>query len=171
MTRETRITIDLRMYRHSGIGRYLRNLLPRLLPLLQADIVRIITTPGLIGDDAWLLDPRIEIFNTKAAVYSLAEQLLRFRGAYRYTDLLWVPHFNAPLFYRQTLVVTIHDIAYIALPELLDNRIKRAYSKLLIERATAHAAAILCVSSLHRKGITTTRRHRSGQAEHHPSRN
>lgn len=142
----TRITIDLRMYRHSGIGRYLRNLIPALLPLLRVDAVRVLGTPTLFADAPWRSDPRIEIFPTDAPIYSIAEQLLPFRGAFRDSNLLWVPHFNAPLLYRGPLALTIHDIAPIALPEILSNTLKRAYARLLIERATAHASAILCDS-------------------------
>lgn len=151
----TRITIDLRMYRHSGIGRYLRNLIPAILPLLQADAIRVLGTPTLFADAPWLSDPRVEIFPTDAAIYSIAEQLLPLRGAFRNSNLLWVPHFNAPLFYRGPLALTIHDIAPLALPEILSNNLKRAYARLLIERSTAHASAILCdsafsASELHR---------------------
>ena len=143
----TRITIDLRMYRHSGIGRYLRNLIPILLPLLRADAVRLLGTQTLFANAPWLTDQRIEIFSTDAPIYSIAEQLLPLRGAFRNSNLLWVPHFNAPLFYRGPLALTIHDIAPLALPEILSNTLKRAYARLLIERSTARAAAILCASA------------------------
>ena len=142
----TRIAVDLRMYRHSGIGRYLRNLLPPLLPLLNAASIRVIASPALIAGAAWLNDPRIEVFATQAPIYSIAEQILPLGGAFRDTQLLWVPHYNAPLLYRGPLVVTIHDIAPIALPEILNNPIERAYARLLIQRATSHASAILSAS-------------------------
>jgi glycosyltransferase involved in cell wall biosynthesis len=134
------------MYRHSGIGRYLRNLLPPLLPLLDAASIRVLATPTLLADAPWLSDPRVEIFPTAAPVYSIPEQLLPLGGALRHTQLLWVPHFNVPLLYGGRLAVTIHDIAPLALPEILDNPLKRNYARTLIERAAAHAAAILCAS-------------------------
>lgn len=142
----TRIAIDLRMYRHSGIGRYLRNLLPPLLPLLHATSIRVIAPPNLLAGSPWLADPRVEVWASDAPIYSVSEQLLGLRGAYRDTQLLWIPHFNAPLVYPGKLAVTIHDIAPLALPEILGNAVKRAYAKLLIERATTQAAAILSAS-------------------------
>jgi glycosyltransferase involved in cell wall biosynthesis len=151
----TRIAIDLRMYRHSGIGRYLRNLLPPLLPLLQAESIRVIAPPALIAGAPWLHDPHIEVFPTDAAIYSIAEQLLSLRGAFRDTQLLWVPHYNAPIFYRGPLAVTIHDIAPLALPEILGNPIKRAYARLLIERATTRATAILSASEFTSRELQT----------------
>ena len=141
-----RLTIDLRMYRHSGIGRYLRNLTPLLLPLLQTKAIRVLGSSALFGNAPWLHDPRIELHETEAPIYSLAEQALALGPALRNAGLLWVPHYNAPLLYRGPLVVTIHDIAPIALPEILSNSIKRRYARLLIERSVARASAILCVS-------------------------
>ena len=134
------------MFRHSGIGRYLRNLLPPLLPLLDADHVRVLGSRDLFASAPWLSDPRIELFTTSAAIYSPQEQLLSLRGAYRDTDLLWVPHYNAPLWYGGRMVVTIHDIAPVAIPAILSNAVKRAYAKLLIERAVKQADSILCDS-------------------------
>jgi glycosyltransferase involved in cell wall biosynthesis len=147
------LTADLRMFRHSGIGRYLRNLFPLLLPLLEADKVRILGSRETIGDATWLTDPRIQLIETTAPIYSLQEQSLLTRIPRN--DLLWVPHFNAPLFRRGPMVVTIHDVAPLAMPELLGNAIKRAYAKLLIERAVKQASAILCVSDFTRSELST----------------
>lgn len=152
----TRIAIDLRMYRHSGIGRYLRNLLPPLLPLLQASHIRVIAPPALIADAKRLHDQRLEVFATDAPVYSIAEQLLPLKGAFQDTQLLWVPHYNVPILYRGPLVVTIHDIAPLALSETLGNPVKRAYARLLTERATRHATAILSVSDFTARELETT---------------
>lgn len=44
------------------------------------------------------------------------------------------------------MVVTMHDVAPLAMPEILGNTVKRAYARLLIERAVKRASAILCVS-------------------------
>ena len=141
-----RITIDLRMYAHSGIGRYLHNLMPLLVPQLHADALRILVPEQLVAGAAWLADTRIELRDTSVPIYSVPEQMLGLRGAYRDTNLLWVPHINAPLWYRSRMAITLHDLSLIAIPELLPNSLKRGYAKLLIERAVAQAAAILCVS-------------------------
>ena len=134
------------MVRHSGIGRYLRNLFPLLLPKLDADCVRVLSRRALVEDAPWFNDPRVEFIEEPAAIYSVAEQTMRARGAYRKTDLLWTPHYNAPLIYSGRMVVTMHDVAPLAMPEILGHALKRAYAKLLIERAVKQASAILCVS-------------------------
>ncbi len=134
------------MVRHSGIGRYLRNVFPLLLPRLNADRVRVLSRRALVEDAPWFSDPRVEFVEESAAIYSVGEQTMRARGAYRETDLLWTPHYNTPLVYSGRMVVTMHDVAPLAVPEILANPLKRTYAKFLIERAVKQASAILCVS-------------------------
>jgi glycosyltransferase involved in cell wall biosynthesis len=140
------LTVDLRMYRHSGIGRYLRNLLPLLLPLLEVDRVRVLSQLHLIGEAEWLKSPRVALIETNSKVYSASEQMLVLRGGYRGSNLLWVPHYNAPVFYPGLMVVSIHDLAPLALPEILDTPVKRKYAEFLMKRSVKQAAAILSVS-------------------------
>jgi glycosyltransferase involved in cell wall biosynthesis len=149
-----RLTADLRMYRHSGIGRYLRNLMPLLLPRIKADRVRVIGQREIVGEEDWLNDSRVEFVEEAAAIYSVAEQTMALTGAYRDTDLLWVPHYNAPLVYDGRMVVTIHDLAPLAMPEILGNALKRAYAKLLIERSVKQSTSILCVSRFTAEELT-----------------
>jgi glycosyltransferase involved in cell wall biosynthesis len=147
------LTADLRMVRHSGIGRYLRNLVPLLLPQLQADEIHILASQELLSGTPWLADPRIRLVETSAPIYTLAEQ--RLLTSIPNNHLLWVPHFNAPLYRRGPMAVTIHDIAPLALPQILNSALKRAYAKLLIERAVKQASAILCVSDFTRNELST----------------
>ncbi len=147
------LTIDLRMIRHSGIGRYLRNLIPRVLPLLEAPHTRILADPAILGTPAWLTHPGLELHPTTAPIYSLAEQRLPF--TIPKAGLLWVPHYNAPMLHRGRLLLTIHDIAPIALPAILDSPLKRAYASLLIRRAVARAAHILTISRFTQSELVT----------------
>jgi glycosyltransferase involved in cell wall biosynthesis len=147
------LTADLRMYRHSGIGRYLRNLFPLLLPQLNADKVRVLAGRDILGDPPWLADPRVQLIETSAPIYSHKEQhlLVAVPGSH----LLWVPHFNGPIFRRGPMVVTLHDIAPLAMPQILSSPLKRAYAKLLIQRAVSQASAILCASDFTRSELAT----------------
>jgi glycosyltransferase involved in cell wall biosynthesis len=152
------LTADLRMYCHSGIGRYLRNLFPPLLPLLRAEKIRVLASRQAVGAASWLSDPRVEFIESAAPIYSIQEQILGLSVATRALhpgDTLWVPHFNAPLLHRGRMVVTIHDVAPLAMPQILSNGIKRAYARLLIERALSKAVAILCVSEFTRNEIAS----------------
>lgn len=149
---EPRLTIDARKLKHSGIGRYIRNLLPGLLP--QLNVARI----DLLGNETDLqpyrdLDPRVSVVPSDAGPHSLAEQRLAWSPALRRTNLLWVPHYNVPLPYRGRLVVTIHDLAPIDLPEALQSTAKRAIARLWLGHAARRASAILTPSNFSRTRI------------------
>jgi hypothetical protein len=124
------------MYRHSSIGRYLRNLFPLVLPLLDLDRLRDLGRRDIIEAPAWLGDPRIELVEQPAGIYYAQEQRMAFNGAYRDTSLLWVLHYNVPLFYSGQLVVTMHDIASLVLRILGPNRYE------LLMRYLTHIAVL-----------------------------
>jgi glycosyltransferase involved in cell wall biosynthesis len=105
------------------------------------------------GEAEWLNDSRVELAETTAPIYSLQEQGPDMHNLYRGSTLLWVPHYNAPLWYRGRMVVTIHDLAPLAVPEALSNGIKRAYARLLLQRSTRQARAVLCVSEFTRREL------------------
>ncbi len=140
------LTIDLRMYRMSGIGRYLQNLVPLLINLVEANRIRVIGDPRQLRLDRWSHDSRVEVFASEAGIYGLQEQTLTLAGAVQNTDLLWVPHYNAPLLYTGRLAVTIHDVCHLALPESLGSSVKRSYARLLFANVARRADAIFCVS-------------------------
>lgn len=145
-----KLAVDLRMLRHSGIGRYLRSVFPLVLERTVADRVSVLGPRSLLEGQPWLSDPRVTHIETGIPVYSPGEQKLAFLPAVHEADVLWVPHFNAPMLRRGKTVVTIHDLAYLAMPELLGRWHKRAYAKLLMTRAVRHASAILAVSEFTR---------------------
>ncbi len=91
-------TIDLRMYRSSGIGRYLRNLMPLVLPLVEAKHVRVLGCASELIAEDWSKDPRVEVYESNAGIYGLQEQALALNGALCGTELLWVPHYSVPCF-------------------------------------------------------------------------
>lgn len=96
-----RLVVDARMIgagNTRGIGRYIKELTDHIRPLLAQN------------DEMILLDPKIPW-------YGIAEQL-RFPSIIRQAkpDLLWVPHWNAPLLYRGPLAITVHDLLLIHQP-------------------------------------------------------
>jgi glycosyltransferase involved in cell wall biosynthesis len=131
----------------SGIGRYLQNLMPRLIPLLKAERILILGNITDLGTETWTRDPRIKMLEFQTAIFSFAEQLVALRGVYHDSQLLWVPQYNIPLFYSGQLLVTIHDVCQLAHPELLANDLQRWYSRRLLSAVADRAEAILCVSA------------------------
>lgn len=140
------IAIDVRMYRMAGIGRYLQNLLPEVIPRLNAFNILILGNSNDLAGEEWLRDPRITVADFQPRIFSLAEQWAPISGRYRHVDLLWSPQYNFPLLYRGRLVVTIHDLCQLAHPETLSSELQRGYAKFLLRRAARQAAAVLCVS-------------------------
>lgn len=140
------LTVDLRMYRSSGIGRYLQTLMPGLAPRLNAERIVVLCSRLDLEREAWTKDPRIELRQFSARPFSVAEQLTGMGSVYRQTRLLWTPQYNIPLLYRGKLLVTIHDLCQLAHPEMLANWVQRMYSRKLLSAVAARASAILCVS-------------------------
>jgi glycosyltransferase involved in cell wall biosynthesis len=141
-----RIAIDLRMYRMAGIGRYLQNLLPDLIPLLNATTISILGKPDDLAGEGWIIDPRIQFREFRPRIFSVAEQWAAVCGEYRNIDLLWIPQYNLPLLYQGKLLVTIHDLCQLANPETLANDLQRGYAKFLLSRVAKRASAIMCDS-------------------------
>jgi glycosyltransferase involved in cell wall biosynthesis len=141
-----KVGIDLRMFRMAGIGRYLQNLLPDLIPRLNASKILILGKSDELGGEEWLGDSRIEFRDFRPRIFSVAEQWAAVAGEYRTIDLLWTPQYNLPLLYRGKLLVTVHDLCQLAHPETLGNNLQRRYAKYLLSRVAKRASAILCVS-------------------------
>lgn len=140
------LVIDLRMYRMSGIGRYLQLLLPALIPLLDAPQITAIGDPALLISEVWASDPRIRIAPYNAPIFSIREQLAALTPTIRQAEVFWAPQYNFPLLYRGKLIVTIHDLCQLAHPETLSSNLQRWYSRHLITQAVLRAEAVLCVS-------------------------
>ncbi|MBU1323017.1 glycosyltransferase family 4 protein [Patescibacteria group bacterium] len=107
-----KIVLDARFYgpSHTGLGRYTQALITGLYQLKPRH--RIILLSSIKAKKRLqTLFPKFEVFPIKARHYSFAEQLelpqvLKFLKP----DLVHFLHFNAPIFYSQPFLVTIHDL-------------------------------------------------------------
>lgn len=106
-----RIGIDARLYgvKHTGIGRYVQNLVIELGKIDHQNEYYI------FGDEDIITDinsyPNFHFVKLTTRVYSLAEQAVNPLVFQKYhLDILHVPHFNAPLLYRGKIVITVHDL-------------------------------------------------------------
>lgn len=137
----TTLCVDCRMAGMSGIGVYIRQVVPRCAEALPDVRFRLLGRGGL----PFAL-PRNAVFvDAPAPVYSLREQIelpLLARG----TQGFWSPHYVIPLFSSLPLAVTLHDAAHLALPDIF-GRAKRAYARLFFAAVRKRARAILCDSS------------------------
>jgi len=116
MTTPARIGIDCRLggLKHAGIGRYISELVRRMV--VDTDYTWVLfchdraQAHELIGTKA---PSNVEVIVVAIRHYSLAEQTQLPRVFSKANlDLLHVPHFNVPLLYRGKFVVTVHDLLW-----------------------------------------------------------
>ncbi len=109
------IVIDARLYgpKHTGIGRYTKNLLNALtkLPDFKNYKFTLIIYKELEKDIKKDLGDNFNYVTTNIKHYSLKEQLFLPFTLYKlHPDLVHFTHFNKPIFYCKKSVVTIHDL-------------------------------------------------------------
>ncbi len=140
-----KIAIDARMIQMSGIGTYIKALMGHgIYDIALGD-----------GNDILKYDANVKVINYSDKIYGAGEQMhfpsreLRKSGA----DLLHVPHYNVPVFYRGKLAVTVHDLTHLVLPQFLPNKAAYLYAKFLIGYAVRKAEVVFTVSENSKRDI------------------
>jgi glycosyltransferase involved in cell wall biosynthesis len=130
----------------TGIGAYTRNLI-RSLYALRFRHVHALTKPEHMSE----LQPycrRVSVID--APIYSVREQITVPWAARRDT-LLHVPHYNAPLLYRGTLLATIHDLTHLLDANHRGTWKTRFYASPMLHAVTKRAAHLFTVSEYSKK--------------------
>jgi len=142
------IFLDARMFYHSGIGRYGRNLYRELLKLPPPLQITLGLDEKLLGRlrNEISSSPDCVLFN--APIYSLLEQ---WRGSHlcrRYQerfDLFHFPHYNIPWLLSPKTVVTCHDLIHFVFPQY-SHPAKLFFARRLLKRVANKAKRIITVS-------------------------
>ncbi len=147
-----RVGIDARLnaYRRGGISEYTRQLLTALAPLAQPDTLfslqhRDHLRPLVVAPNV----SRATLFTPphhRLEAWSLPVELLRLR-----LDLIHFPDFIAPKRRSCPAIVTIHDLAFLHFPDILDDNARRYYSQ--VHASVQHADAVIAVSEATRRDI------------------
>lgn len=120
----------------SGIGTYLRNLIPRLAK--QCDLT-------VLGDPAKLksLHKDLKVIPFTAPIYSLKEQYY-YPKIIPKCDIFWSPHFNVPWLpiKAKKRVVTIHDVFHLAFYNTLSYA-QKAYARFTLTKAVKVSSCII----------------------------
>lgn len=153
------IGIDARLYNEKGLGRYIRNLIANLqkidkqntyyIFLLEKDFKDIKLSKNFVkvlADFRW---------------YTVKEQTHFPKILNQYNlDLLHVPHFNVPIFYRGKIVVTIHDLIHqhvdtkgSSTHNLLIHTVKKLGYKKVFGAAIKRSLKIITVSEFVKKQL------------------
>src|SRR5687768_3288967 len=99
----------------SGIGRYIRSLVPRLAARAPRWRFTLLGDRARLAREDWAGArlPNVHCVECSAPIYGVREQIAVPLATPRGVDLFWAPHYNAPLLVRAPLVVTIHDVAHL----------------------------------------------------------
>lgn len=144
-----RIGIDARMYgsAQTGIGIYIEQLTNALFRIDDKNEYILflrgqLLLPGLSAS-------RVRVVPATPRWYSPGEQaLLPFVFLREKLDLLFVPHFNAPVWYPGKFVVTMHDVTPLDFPArgAMPPWWRRMLFRMVAGNAVRRAAAVIAVS-------------------------
>src|SRR5438128_10443664 len=112
------LTVDLRMWNASGIGTYLRNLMPRIISL-RLDWRFYLIGHSNLESVLGCIGGNTRVLNSECPIYSVSEQIALERLARNVTsdsEIFWARHYNIPLLYSGTRLVTIHAVFDLAMP-------------------------------------------------------
>ena len=145
MEDKIKVAVDARMIKMSGIGTYIQNLMKNGC----YDVALGIDT------DIKEVNSKVKTINFDTYIYGIKEQL---KFPYKKlkkekVDVLHVPHYNVPIFYRGKMVVTIHDLTHLVLTEFLPNRLAYFYAKFMMWLAIKKASKVITDSENTKKDI------------------
>jgi len=142
------VAFDGRMAEHTGVGRYIRNLVRAFAQGEHEFRMRLLVNPdqgcGFIGDS-----DRVEVvrLRRRTGIYSPSEHLampgeISRSGA----RLIHFPHFAGPWRCPLPRVVTIHDLTYIHFPSVAPSWLGARYASAMLRRAARDARVIITAS-------------------------
>ena len=138
------LALDARMIRHSGIGVYIRNLIPYLNQAFDL---------SLIGDSVALESFNCKIIDCKTPVYSPLE-LYKIALLAGKTDIFWTPHFNYPLWpvNAKLKLATVYDMYHLAHFDKLSLP-QKLYAKLVIDHTLRMVDKVFTISEFTKNEI------------------
>lgn len=143
------LVIDCRMINNSGIGTYVKNIVPGLINSGKFKI----TCLGYdeLQEFSWFSSIKYISLNSKAL--SIGEQV-EFKIKIPSCDIFWSPHFNVPFskIKAKKRIVTIHDVYQLANSKDF-SKVKTALYKLIISRAIKLSSIIITVSDFSKNEI------------------
>jgi len=141
------ITIDVRFLNSSGIGTYLRNVIPGIVSRFPESTISLMGDPAMIGKiEGFANAPNVVVIPAFAKMYSIQEQIDYVRLIPKSTKLYFATHYTVPLFYRGKMLVTIYDLFHLAMPKLVGGIHKTLYAKLMFNAVRQKATSIITIS-------------------------
>lgn len=145
MKEKHKVAVDARMIKMSGIGTYIQNLMKNGC----YDVA--------LGnkEDIEQVNSKIKTIDFNMGIYGIKEQLkFPYKALKKENiDVLHVPHYNVPIFYRGKMIVTIHDLTHLLFPEFLPNKLAYLYAKFMMWIGIKKANKVITVSENTKKDI------------------
>lgn len=141
------LCIDLRWIDCSGVGVYIKGLLPGIIERLKHVTILGLGDRSRLSDFEWSRAENVRLLDCKAARYSLVEQIQLPYAIPRGVDLFFSPYYTIPLLYRGRLAVTVHDMSHLVLPEFVGDVKKRTYARIMYRALRKRASVVFAVSN------------------------
>ena len=141
MQKNNRIGIDIRLWSHPCIGRYIRELVGQMNALKPLRSIHLLGYAEDLKKTSALFNQR----EVSSKIYSLGEQW-EMTAKSKDLALLHTPHFNIPVMRPGKLVATIHDLIYLHDAKSSKSRLGKPYAQFLFKKIEEKASAILTVS-------------------------
>ena len=147
------ITIDLRLWNTSGIGKYLQNIIPIVIREFKDINFTLLGNKNLLKSINWPSNViAINEFNTR--IYTVKEQVTALKVIPKDCDLLWWPHWNIPIFYKGKIITTIYDAFHLRIPVNLKNFFKNIYTRLLFYFVSKNSLLTFTLSDFSKSELT-----------------
>jgi len=141
--------IDARKAYDAGIGTYIRELIPRVLLRMYDQPCTILLSESSLSWFAELqsqVPQKLKSQIISAPPFSISEQFI-LRSYLNCKDLFWATSLSHPLHHDCPLVVTVHDVAQLALPsKFFRDRLTKVAIQLFFKSINRSAQELLFVS-------------------------
>jgi glycosyltransferase involved in cell wall biosynthesis len=147
------VAVDMRMLNSSGIGTYVESLIPLVIEQCPEVCFQLLGRKSDLAKLGVASSERVQIIACSSPVYSVREQVELSLRMPRDITVFWAPHYNIPLWHRGKLMVTVHDVCHLALPNLFNGVLRQEYARLMFSRVRRGAHTILCDSQFTKREL------------------
>jgi glycosyltransferase involved in cell wall biosynthesis len=142
------LIIDVRKAFHSGIGAYIRAIVPRVIDeLRQTYAVKLVVADSNSDiHKSYLGDRDVEFVVVRSHLFSLREQF-ELRRVIPKDAVFWATSLSHPLFWSGQMVTMVHDVAQLALPmNIAGGRLVRVAAWIFLH-SIRHSSVLLLYNS------------------------
>ena len=157
-----KLAIDVRMINHSGIGTYIKGMIPNIIEQFE---LFLLGPDKIVKEQIWSdkvhivvyarVNPahKVHIIDAHSSIYTIKEQLELYLKVPK-CDLFVSPHYNIPILpvKAKRRVVILHDVNHLVFSNQL-SLMKRIYAKFVINAAVNRSNSIITISEFSKKEI------------------